>query len=76
MTFTVTIPTWLPFAYLAVGAVLWLPLEYLAWRRIHNPDPFWTEFRSLRRHPLVPLVMVVAWPVAVWEEFRPRRRRS
>lgn len=70
MTFTITIPLWLPVAYVLTGAVLWLPLEYLAWRRIHNPDPFWTEFRSLRRRPWVPLVMMLAWPLAVWEEVR------
>lgn len=70
MSFTVTIPVWLPVAYLAVGAALWLPLEYVAWRRIHNPDPFWSEFPSLlRKRPWVPLVVVVAWPLAVWEQF-------
>ena len=71
MTFTITIPTWLPFVYLAVGAALWLPLEYLAWGRIENPDPFWAEYRRLlRRRPWAPLVIVAAWPLAVWEEMR------
>jgi len=70
MTFTVTIPLRLPIGYLIVGSVLWLPLEYRAWRHVHNPEPFWTELRNLRHHPRVPLVMTIAWPVAVWEELR------
>ena len=68
---TITIPLWLPLAYLAVGAVLWLPLEYRAWRALHRRPPFWREFgKGLRRRPWVPLLMALAWPVALWEDLR------
>lgn len=73
MTFTVTIPLWLPIAYLLTGLVLWLPLEYLAWRNIQVSDrgSFWSGFRErLPRRPWVPLAIVLVWPLAVWEHIR------
>lgn len=72
-------------AYLAIGVLLWLPLEYVPYRQIHcPPQGFWAGARSnLRRHgwaaPLRILVPVVVWPLAVWEtipnQYKPARRR-
>jgi len=73
MTFTITIPLWLPAAYLAIGAVLWLPLEYRHWRSIQEIDrtTFWRDlWPDFKRRWWVPLAVTVAWPLAVYEEVR------
>ena len=73
MEFTVefTVNLWWAVGYLAVGMITFLPLEYLAWKRIHRPPPFWREYRRVaRRTPLRILVPIVAWPLAIWETIR------
>ena len=71
----VTIPGEFIVAYVAIGAALWLPLEWRAWRSIHRrrAHPFWRGlWGGLRRRPWAPLAVVAAWPLVVWESI-PRR---
>lgn len=72
MSVTITLHLWWLWVYLAVGAVLWLPLEYLAWRQKTPRTTFWRDLRRVL--PLRPwwssLAIVAVWPVAVWEELR------
>lgn len=58
-------------AYLAIGLVLWLPLEAKMWSRTtKRRTPFWRELRrSVRKRPHVPVVAIVAWPLALYEAF-------
>lgn len=71
MSLTITLQLWWLLAYLAVGVVLVLPLEWLAWRSIHHPPPFWRELaRGLRRRPWMPLVAIAVWPYALIEAVR------
>lgn len=72
-TLTVTLHLWWLWAYLAIGLVLWLPLEWLAWRSLARPrDSYWRSFaRGIRGRWWLPLTIVCLWPVAVWEEVRP-----
>lgn len=68
MSFTITLRAWWVFAYLGVGAVLYLPLEWLAWLQIHNRPPFWCDLAAgIRKRPWTPFAYVVAWPWAAWE---------
>lgn len=73
---TVTLHLWWLWAYLAVGVVSWLPLSYLAHRRVEGRGPFWPYMRWwVRWHGLagsawLALVQVVAWPLAAWEIAR------
>lgn len=71
MSVTVTFYAWWVLVYLAVGVVLFFPLNYLAWRHTVNPRPFWHEFRRnwTRRWYVIPAT-VVLWPLALWEEVR------
>lgn len=77
-TLTVTLHAWRILAYLAVGAVLYLPLWWLAFHHLHHPTPatFWAYFarrwrtQPLHRSLLVSVACIVLWPVAVWEEIR------
>lgn len=73
MSLTVTLHAWYLLVWVGAGAVLWLPLEYLAWRTLADPKPkFWGFLRSLGRHGLsrAALVVLVAWPWAIWECLR------
>lgn len=73
MEFTIsfTVNLWWLVWYLVVGVVTFLPLEYLAWRKIHRPAPFWQEYKRVAfREPLRLLVPIVAWPLAIWEAAR------
>lgn len=69
---TFTLHLWWLWPYLAAGAVLWLPLEWVAWRRTtKRRHPFWTWLRVMvRDHWYEPVVIVLVWPAAVWEEIR------
>ena len=70
-TFTITLHLWWLWAYLAIGAALWLPLEWGAWRRINSRDPFWSSLvRATRRRWHVPFATIAAWPLAAWEVLR------
>ena len=59
---------WWLYLYLAIGVVLFLPLNWLALKQIANPDPFWVEVRRSRWSSR--LIQVVAWPLAIWEVLR------
>jgi hypothetical protein len=78
---TVTLHAWWLLAYLAVGAVLWLPLAWVYYRDIHMPDrPFWPWLGStvMAEVWVVPL-QVALWPAAIWDRvdsWRRRRRRQ
>lgn len=68
MSVTITLHLWWLWVYLAIGTILWLPLNWLAWRNIAPPQPpFW---RLVWRNPLTNLLTVVCWPIAVWESVR------
>ena len=72
MTFTVTIPAWLPVAYITAGVISWLPLHYLAWRRTtRRQRPFWRSLRERMTEAwwVVP-AGVVLWPLGWWESLR------
>lgn len=59
-------------AYLAIGALLWLPLEAKVWRSVspRNRSPFWRElWRGIKRRPFTPVVVLAAWPYAVYEAY-------
>ncbi len=75
MSFTVTLHLWWLWAWLAVGAVLWLPIEWWGYRQIGGQrPPFWRDlWRAIRAHPLRLVVPIVAWPLAVWEVVPWRR---
>ena len=62
---------WGAVAYLATGALLYLPLNWLAYRRWIHPKygPLLDFWRRVRR-PKLFVVQVAAWPLAVWEELR------
>jgi len=65
LTLTVTLHLWWLWAYLAVGVVLVLPINWLALRQIAAPRPrFW---QLVRRHPWTNLLTVALWPAALWE---------
>lgn len=72
---TITIPLWLPIAFLAIGLVLWLPLEYRAYRRTYKPSinhqGFWAGiWKGLKRRPFTPLLVMLSWPYILWVEFK------
>ncbi len=80
---TLTLQAWWVVAYLLVGAVLLLPLEYVAHRGIHNPGyGFWRGLqrgcrdRGLIRWCFALAVVIAAWPVAAWEVLPKKRQRS
>lgn len=68
---------WWLVAYLLVGLVLWLPMEWYMWRHISPPrGPFWQLLRHcLRRRPWAPLTATLAWPVIVADEVQSWRYR-
>lgn len=72
MSITITLHAWYLLAWVGLGAVLWLPLEYLAYRTLAPPKPpFWPYFRSQSHHrPWIVLVIWVLWPLTAWEVFR------
>lgn len=72
MSVTLTFHLWWLLAYLAVGVVLYLPLNGLANRQLTNRVSL---LQALRRNGVVRfatafVVQVVAWPLAVWEVVR------
>lgn len=73
---TVTLHVWYLLPYLAVGVLLWLPLNWLAIRQIHQHGPFVDEMlHDIRRHGVLGSVgrfvlQVTLWPVAIWEIAR------
>lgn len=71
---TITFHLWWLWAYLGIGVVLYLPLNWLVWRRKdwHGDFSFWrSQWANLRRDHFLPLlVQVVAWPLSIWEDFR------
>lgn len=78
-TFTVTLHLWWLWAYLAVGALLWFPLLWRAHRRTNRRASrrhslWWNMRRAARQEPWAlfvrSVVLLVAWPVAVWEDLR------
>jgi len=72
-SWTVTLRSWWIIPYLAIGVLLFLPLNYLAWRDVHKPDPFWRELHNFlhrERAARYAAVQIVAWPLAAWEQFR------
>lgn len=85
MTVTVTLHLWWLWAYLGVGVVTFLPIDYLAYRQVPawRERGYWTTFvdQLTRRVYTNPkprravrrvLIQVVAWPLAAWEVI-PRR---
>lgn len=76
---TFTIHLWWIWVYLGVGAALWLPAEYFAYRQIYRPPQgFWRgAAHNLQRSgwaaPLRVIVPIVAWPLGLWELI-PRHR--
>lgn len=71
MSVTVTLHAWWLLAYMAVGLVLWLPLEWVAWRSTHAREGFGSRlYQGLRGRPLVPLFTMLLWPLAIWEAVR------
>ena len=69
MSASFTVYLWWLWPYLLAGAVLYVPLNYLAWRSIHNPDPFWRDLSRASR-PLRVVAQIVAWPLSMWEVLR------
>lgn len=65
---SVTLGPWWLLVYIGIGVVLWLPLEWVAHRRLSRPDPFWPALmRAVRRRPYVPVATIVLWPtVLLW----------
>jgi len=70
--FTIAFPSWLPLLYLGIGALLLLPLEYRTYRRTTGKhDPFPVElWRGVKRRPWAPFVVIILWPLALYEAFR------
>jgi hypothetical protein len=65
MSVTITFHLWWLLAYLAIGVVLVLPINWLALQQILAPRPqFW---EMVRRHPWGNLLTVTLWPAALWE---------
>lgn len=66
---TVTLHAWWLLVYLLVGVVLWLPLEWLAYRKTYNPQGgFWRTLRvALHGDVQRVALLVVAWPFAIKE---------
>lgn len=69
---TMTLHLWWLLAYLAVGVVLYLPLNWMANRQVTNRVSL---LHILRRNGVINfvtafVVQVVAWPLAVWELVR------
>jgi len=71
---TITINLWwfiIPWmAWIAIGIVLLLPLNYIAYRR--DPWPHWglSFWRTLGRPRWSWLLQVFAWPIALAEALR------
>ena len=71
LTIAFTVPGEAIAGYLAIGVLLWLPLEWKLWRSIRRPPPFWREtWRLVKKRPHVPPLAVIAWPLSLWEAFR------
>lgn len=73
MSLTVTLHLWWLWAYLAIGLVVWLPGEYVAWRKLGSPKrPFWPALvDSWHPHRVLRIVVpITAWPLAWWECLR------
>ena len=71
MTLSVTIPAWLPLAYVLVGQAVALAL--LVWQyRTLSPSSrsSWRSRRYLTRMPVVWLAIVLAWPWAAGVTIR------
>lgn len=71
MTVTLTLHLWWLAAYIAIGAVLWLPMEWWANRRTSPRRLFWRQLGRLLRHqPWSPALAIACWPLALWEALR------
>lgn len=70
---TVTLHAWWLLAYLAVGVVLYVPLNMVALHRIFGRPKFADEMRRLIKRPWRfawgCIVQIVMWPFAAWEAF-------
>lgn len=69
MSITVTITHWHIIGYLAIGLVLWLPLEYVAYRRTAHPKKgFWPGLRDALRasDKFIPLAVMLLWPLCIY----------
>lgn len=70
MSLTVTLHAWWLLAYLAVGAVLYVPLYWLSWRHMSNRDSFWVWLEVMHHRDWGRLPVGIAlWPVMVKEEL-------
>ena len=66
--FTVTLELWWLVAWVGIGAVLFVPLNYVGHGQIAPRGPFWRSlWRSVKRNPLIVPVQIIAWPFALWE---------
>lgn len=70
---TVRIEPWWIVAYLSLGVILFVPLNWLAHVRSQGRrGDFWMRLWrvSLRAKFVNVIVQIVAWPLTIWEEYR------
>lgn len=68
VTFTITLHAWWLALYLAVGVVLFLPIQWWDYRKGSIREGFWSSLgRGMKRRPYVLPASIVLWPLAVWE---------
>lgn len=73
MSITITIEAWWFGVYVAIGALLFVPLNYLVWKRLGEPKaPFGVRYFTRQGWPHAiagTLLQVIAWPLSIIEEY-------
>lgn len=82
MSVTITLYLWWLLAYLGIGLVLFLPLNYVAYRKyaknfrngfirnITSGNYRWTTGKRVRNFVGRFTLQVLVWPLALWEVIR------